>query len=143
MTEKFDVESPTTRMCLRKCDGFSDYWTIERAEHSGELRIDRMTDVYGPYNAVWTAARLGSGYTDIEGTAHEMREIAEAIQARGMASFKRCAVECLPNGVALWSPRNSLHAVLVTHAQADALARAIEQALAAEHKQDRYAADDA
>lgn len=142
MTEKFDVESPTTRLCLRKCDGFDDWWTIERAKHSGERRMDRLTDVHGTYNALWTAARLGSGYTDFEGTAQEMREIAEAIETRSKTSFKRCAVECLPNGVALWSPRNSRHAVLVTHAQADALALAISHALG-QHEQHRDAADDA
>lgn len=125
MDEHYEVESPYTDLRLRRCEGFEDWWTIERAVHSGECRTDRLTDEYRTFLAHWTAARLGSGYTDIEGPAQEMREIAEAIKARLDVSFKRCAVEWLPNGALLWSPRNSRHPVLITHAQADALAQEI------------------
>ena len=71
------------------------------------------------------------GGADIEGTGEEMREIADAIDAHGRVSFKRCAVLCQQDRdeVDLWSPRNSINHTTVPVARAKALAVAIRTAL--------------
>jgi hypothetical protein len=71
--------------------------------------------------------RLGTA--DVEGTADEMRDLADAIERRGRASATRCAVAVEPAGVRLWSPRNSIGCVRVPLARADALAIEIRRAV--------------
>jgi hypothetical protein len=90
--------------CNQSC-WLDDWWVIETS--------------YG--------GRLGTA--DVEGTAAEMRDLARAIERRERASAKRCAAAVTPEGVLLWSPRNSIGFVRVPLARADALAAEIRRAV--------------
>jgi hypothetical protein len=84
-----------------------DLWAIEvNGEHIGERPSDRA---------------LGFDAC-IEGNASEMIAIAEAIELRCRASFKRCAIEPIRDGFELWSPRNSQRRAKITPAEAVELA---------------------
>ena len=120
---------------------FLDAWT-RVIKSSGEEREMIVTErvngtlalVEGSFDDWWVIERAPVGRlldADVEGTAEEMRGIAAAIRARGRYSAKRCAVDARePDGVRLWSPRNSAAAALVDYAEADCLAVVIEGKLA-------------
>lgn len=70
------------------------------------------------------------GDADIEGSAEEMRALANAIRHRSTVTFRRCAVAVSSSGVRFWSPRNSqLPPRFIPHADALDLAKQIEQRL--------------
>lgn len=107
-----------------------DYWTIERAEHDGRSWMQSL----GPHSqAFCLSARLGEpsadtnehNNADIEGDSREMLAIAKAIEDGGRASFKRCEAVVTEEGVELMSPRNMVAPVVISHANAKALAEDI------------------
>lgn len=111
------------KITLQKSDWLKDWYTIERAQHE---------------NRQWLAPLGGNGFqfmdsgrisdACVEGTAEEMRAIAEAIKARGSASFKRCAVHVKGEIAYFCSPRNSTRDAEVPLADAEEFA---DQVLAA------------
>ena len=103
-----------------------DWYCIERAEHDGREWMRRT----GPNSqAFMRSARLGEGDNNycIEGTAFEMLAIAEAIEQKKSARFKRCAATFAMEGYEMESPRNSRAPVLVSHSEASELAADIRQ----------------
>lgn len=107
-------------LVARKNDDLGDWWVIERAEHDGRFWTERA----GPNSSeLHCSSRIGNA--DIEGTAAEMRALAEAIVAGGHASFKRCSAATTEEGVLLSSPRNSIEPTLVPAARASELAEQI------------------
>lgn len=101
-----------------------DWYVIERAEHDGRIWFERV----GPNSmALRSSARISDA--DVEGTAADMRDIARAIEARGVVEFRRCAVDASLDPVRLWSPRNSTKSGEVPLADADALAAEIRHLL--------------
>jgi len=111
---------------LTLTDGsFEDWFVIERRVHDGRAWFERT----GPHSSsLCLSSRIGNA--DIEGDAEEMLSIADAIKTRGAARHKRCAAKTTPDGVELWSPRNSIGRTLVPLSVADALAEEITQKLA-------------
>lgn len=113
------------KLTLTKHDAMGDWYLIERAEHDGREWLEQT----GP-NIVTAMRSSRFSDADVEGVAIEMKAIAEAIEKRGGASFKRCAVGVGPYGkVEFWSPRNSQKPGVVTLAEADDLARQIREML--------------
>jgi len=109
------------RLTLRKCESMGDWWVIERAEHDGRTWMEQT----GPNSmALRTSSRFSDA--DVEGTASEMLEIAEAIRARGTFRAKRCSVDATGPEVRFSSPRNSSHDGTTSIAFADELAGLIE-----------------
>lgn len=114
------------KLTLQKCDvpGFDDWYLIERAEHDGREWIEDT----GPSSDAYQCSERVSD-ADVEGTAQEMRDIAEGIRKREPVSFKRCSVRFTKRGgvdVALFSsPRNSQADGVVPLARADELATEI------------------
>jgi len=108
------------KLKLVKSEGMDNWYRIERAEHDGRQWLERT----GPHQM---ALRCSSRFSDadVEGTAFEMRAIAQAIKARRAERFKRCAVTIDGESVAFESPRNSTVPGIVTLAEADELAHAI------------------
>lgn len=112
-------------MC-RKCEGMTDWYLIERAEHDGREWLEPFKDGYG--GSLQCSSRIGNA--DIEGSLADMVALAMAIKltpafgvdAATAVSFKRCAVKATADGVLLWSPRNSDEPTLVTKERALALA---------------------
>ncbi|MGN6107252.1 MAG: hypothetical protein ACTHU0_19245 [Kofleriaceae bacterium] len=88
-----------------------DWWTIE--EPVGPGRTRRLCDA------------------DIEGDSEEMLAIAEAIEQRGRAAFKRCSVGFADGACFLSSPRNSTREARISLADADALAADIRSKVGA------------
>jgi hypothetical protein len=87
---------------LRDCsDVIPDWWVIEKAgEHHGWFERT------GPNSSVYrNSARLSNA--DCEGYGGEMLAIAQAIEGRECAEFRRCAVDATGVVVEFWSPRNS------------------------------------
>lgn len=115
------------KLTIRKSDPDSDWdwWVIERAEHDGRMWMEPT----GPNSAsLRCSARISDA--DVEGTADEMKMIAEAIKARSRFSAKRCAVMVEGEQVKFWSPRNSQKDGITTLACADELAKLIETVMA-------------
>jgi hypothetical protein len=112
------------KLVLEKSEWLPDWYLIDRADHDG-----REWDEQTAPNCFrfMRSARLGSA--DIEGTADEMRAIAQAIRNRGCASFRRCHVEVLGDVALFCSPRNSEGDTPVPLADADELAAQIEREL--------------
>lgn len=95
-----------------------DWYTVIRAEHDGREWYEEVDkDCF----AFRCSERL-SPDACIEGTAEEMLAVADAIKYRGMASFKRVAVEFNSNGFIFWSPKNSQHDAFVQTEDADRFA---------------------
>ena len=112
------------KLTVRKSD-LDDWYIIERAEHDNLAWIERP----GPnLSALRTSARF-SDNADVEGSAAEMRAIADAIERRALVSFKRCAVDATSDVVRFRSPRNSVVDGVVSRPEADALAEIIRQML--------------
>lgn len=92
------------KLTIRQSDGIDDWWVIERAEHDGRTWYEKTQ--WG--SAYCTSARIVEDHmSDVEGPGSEMLEIAEAIEQRGTADNKRCAVDARSDVVFFWSPRNS------------------------------------
>ena len=100
-----------------KSDELADWYTIERAEHDGRYWLEHEEDC----TFLRYSGRICDA--DVEGTADEMRQIAEAILARDEADFKRCAVDATGLTVRLWSPRNGSEEAEVSFTVADEFAR--------------------
>lgn len=113
-------------LTLRECDGFDDWYVIERAEHDGRSWLEST----GPNSM---SLRCSSRFSDadVEGTAEEMLEIAEAIETMGIVSFRRCAVDATGEHVRFHSPRNSQTDGITTSERALALAKEIREKIAA------------
>jgi len=108
------------KLTIRKCDGFGDWYVIERAEHDGREWL--APTGYG--SRFMRSARISDA--DVEGTGCEMHAIAGAIEARGSFHARRCAVWLEEGGFRFESPRNSSEpGGLVTMEHADELARLI------------------
>lgn len=99
----------------------SDWWVIWKVNHEGKREMRPMPS-WMAATGLWTSARLGDGFTDIEGTASEMHDLATAIEQKGAESHRRCSAEWTEKGVLLSSPRNSYAPVLVPHENALELA---------------------
>lgn len=120
---------PTTAeraLTLRKSDSLDDWYVIEWAEHENRGWIER-TEYGGAFR--WSG-RVSDA--DVEGTANEMRAIADAIEAGRSESFRRCAAHVCERGYQLSSPRNSQREALISHEQARHLASEIRRVLAQE-----------
>lgn len=100
--------------------GMEGWYLIERAEHNGASGLKHMGD---NCYAFWHAARFSDA--DVEGYAHEMLAIADAIEKRSYVSFKRCAVDARQEPVTFCSPRNSQVDGECSLAEADDLAKQI------------------
>jgi hypothetical protein len=105
------------------------------------MRLTIQSDWVGWYVIEWApindtqqsrACSDSPGFSDaaVEGSDVEMLHIARAIEARGFAHYRRCAVQVVGERVSFWSPRNSRggHGV-VTLAEADELASEIQRVL--------------
>lgn len=108
------------KLTLSKSDAMDDWYVIERAEHDGRSWLENK----GDYASLMCSSRFSDA--DVEGTAYEMRKIAEAIRARRDESFKRVGVSFKPDGVHFCSPRNSQRDGVVSIEEADDLAGIIE-----------------
>jgi hypothetical protein len=100
---------------------FDDWWVIERAEHEGRKWWERV----GAGASLRCSSRFSDA--DVEGTSAEMLAIAEAIETRSGASFKRCAVATVKDAASFWSPRNSQEPGGVSLDEADELAKEIRR----------------
>lgn len=114
------------RLAIRKSEGMDDWYVIERAEHDGR---SWMEPIPGIPNAM--ALHLSSRFSDadVEGTADEMLGIAEGIETRDGAGYKRCAVRIDGDRAFFQSPRNSQREGECSLAEADALAKEIRATL--------------
>lgn len=113
------------KIVLQKSDWLDDWYTIELAEHEGRQWLEPT----GPNSMTFMdSARISDAC--VEGTAEEMRTIAEAIKARGSASFKRCAVHVKGDLAYFRSPRNSTRDAEVPLADAEEFAGQVLAALA-------------
>lgn len=114
------------KIVLVKSDVLEDWYTVERAEHEHRQWFEPT----GPNSMQFMdTARISDAC--VEGTAEEMRAIAEAIKARGSASFKRCAVHVKGEIAYFCSPRNSTRDAEVPLADAEEFADKTLAALAA------------
>lgn len=107
---------------FKKSDAMTDWYVIERRHHDGR---SWLKPIGGNGMQFMTSSRL-SPEADVEGTSGEMLAIAAAIRSGGSQRFKRVAVRWLPSCVEVWSPKNSLQATELTHAEALDLASQIE-----------------
>lgn len=114
------------RLTIRKCEHIENWYVIERAEHDGRAWMEPM----GP-GAM--ALRLSARFSDadVEGTGAEMLAIADAIERRTRASFKRCMVDASTEPVRFASPRNSQRDGECSLAEAVELARSIRSTVPA------------
>lgn len=115
------------KLTMRKCEHLPDWYIVERAEHDGRTWEEQT----GPSSsAIMCSARFSTN-ADVEGPSYEMQAIADAIEKRGEASFRRCEVIVEGEHVLFCSPRNSREPGRVTLAEADALAVEIRSYFAA------------
>lgn len=93
---------PDIELVCRKSDALDDWYVIDRKVHDGtsELRQGRHGGL-----SFFMSSRISDA--DVEGRAAEMLAIADAIDADGSVSFRRCAVDCVADGFEFYSPRNS------------------------------------
>src|SRR5262245_3282866 len=75
-------------------DSGDDWWVIERANHDGRVWLERDAP-----NAMSLHCSARIGNADIEGTADEMRRIADAIKSQSNVSHRRCAARTTSEGV--------------------------------------------
>ena len=103
--------------------GYIDNWyVIERAEHDGrEWTVRKGPNAYG----LQCSSRFSDA--DVEGYGEEMVVVADAIDARSSASFKRCAVDVNGEQVRFWSPRNSRMDGVVSYEEAAQLSKKIRE----------------
>ena len=104
------------KLTIRKSDNLADWYLIERAEHDGRTWLERVEGGL----AMRASARFSDA--DVEGTAEEMRDVADAIQRGTYAEHVRCAVDARGDLVLFHSPRNSQTRGIVDHVEAVALA---------------------
>lgn len=121
------------KLTIRKSDVLDDHYLIERAEHDGREWNDRRTFAWVTCSVFCASRRLcgiGGFSADIEGSAQEMLDIAQAIRSRGAERFKSCSVDARNEPVLFGSPRNDNgeHGE-TTLAEADDLADQIEAML--------------
>lgn len=114
------------RLTLRKSDNIDDWYFIERAEHDGRRWMEPTR--YGM--ALRTSARFSDA--DVEGSASEMLDIADAIERHKIKNHKRCAVDATTEPVKFHSPRNSQIDGETTYAEALELAIEIRRLLGAQ-----------
>jgi hypothetical protein len=107
-------------LTLKKSEFLDDWYVIERAEHDGKEWFEKT----GPNTMT---LRCSSRFSDasVEGTSGEMLVLANAIEKRTTASFRRCAVNATEEPVRFWSPRNSEVDGECSLAEADELAKEI------------------
>lgn len=112
------------KLTLRKSEWLDDWYLIERAEHDGRTWLEKT----GPSSS---SVRCSSRFSDadVEGDSGEMMAIAKAIECRGRAGFKRCAVDATGDPVLFRSPRNSERDGECSPAEADELAAEIRRVL--------------
>lgn len=112
------------KLALRKSD-IEDWYTIELAEHENRMWLEQTAP---GCMSLRYSGRISDA--DVEGTAEEMKAIAEAIEQRSYAEFRRCAVKVHEyDRVEFWSPRNSQKSGVVSMAVANDLARLIRERL--------------
>ena len=99
----------------------SDWYNIVRSEHDGREWYEST----GPNCSRYMCSERLSPEACIEGNAEHMLGIAEAIKARGRASFKRCAVRVEGEFAYFCSPKNSEHEVAIPLVDADEFAAQI------------------
>ena len=123
----------TDRIVMRPSEHLEDWYLIVHAVHDGKEWLEQT----GPNSSALRCSERISD-ADVEGTLEEMHEIARAIQSRGTAFFKRCAVQYVPSDVSyfgsrsprnsngsffgFWSPRNSQEIAEVSVEHADEFA---------------------
>jgi hypothetical protein len=118
------------KLTLRKSAWIDDWYVIERVEHDGREWIESREEDGVTYGSLMKSSRISDAC--VEGTAVEMLGIAEAIEARGSYSAKRCMVRVVDGDKAMFmSPRNSRVPGFVPLAVADALAAQIRKVLGA------------
>jgi len=98
-----------------------DWFTIERLNHDHKTWFEPTE--YGA--TLRDSARVSDA--TVEGTGDLMLALADAIEARVEARFKRCAVRVDNNKVFFWSPRNSQTEGECTLEEADELAGVIRK----------------
>lgn len=113
-------------LILVPCEEISDWWIIERSEHDGQEWEEYSND--GTSAVTVCSARIVDG--DIEGSGHEMRALAQAIQHGKSVCFKRCQVTWTKAGYLIGRPRGGAAPILITHAVARGLATDIQRKLA-------------
>lgn len=110
------------KLTVKKSEHLDDWYLIERAEHDGRIWTE---EVEPDMHVLRCSSRFSDA--DVEGHATEMLAIADAIEKRGEASFKRCAVDARCEQVTFRSPRNSEEDGVVPYADALALAAEIRR----------------
>lgn len=120
--------SINSKLICVKSDVLEDWYLIELAEHP---RVQEFRALPSIPNAMgfYCSSRISD--SDIEGHGVEMLAIADAIEARGRAHFKRCAVDARTSVVEFWSPRNSQRHGEASRACADDLAKDIRRVIGA------------
>jgi hypothetical protein len=111
------------KLTMRKSEHLPDWYLIERAEHDGRMWEEQT----GPHSSALMYSSRFSTNADVEGASYEMLAIADAIEQRGEASFRRCEVIIEGEHALFCSPRNSREPGRVTLAEADALAAEIRR----------------
>ena len=112
-------------LILVKSEVLPDWYIVEWAEHDGREWLEPIGEMG---LALRRSARVGDA--DVEGYAHEMRAIAQAIEDGTGVEFRRCAAHTRPDGsVELCSPRNSMEPAVVTRRAALTLVAAIRAML--------------
>ncbi len=115
------------KLTIRKCLG--DWYVIEKQEAPGEHRTWEEPYYYEGRHVGYTlcsSARF-SPNADVEGSAQELRAVADAIENRSWVSFKRCAVDARTEPVLFRSPRNSKSDGEVSREDAEDLAKQIRR----------------
>ena len=110
------------KIVMKKSEWLDDWYLIVKAEHDRREWMERA----GPNSSRFMCSERISDAC-VEGNAEEMICIAEAIKARTLCHFERCAVAFWPDGVHFWSPRNSSEDGVVSIEEADELADQIFQ----------------
>lgn len=105
------------KIVMKKSEWLDDWYPIVKAEHDGRKWMERTR----PNSSRFMCSERISDAC-VEGDAEEMICIAEAIKARTLRHFERCAVAFWPDGVHFWSPRNSMEDGVVSIEEANELA---------------------
>lgn len=107
------------KLVCNKSDWLEDWYVIECAQHDGRSWLE-------PHEgglSFQCSERISNAC--VEGTLAEMKALATAIEARGRATFDRCAVRIDGDRAFFRSPRNSTRDGECSYSEALELAQQI------------------
>ena len=120
--------------CMRLRDT-GGYYVIEWADNDGSIDVEKYTTPDGTKYCAIADADLTSG-ASVEGPAHEMLALADAIFTGRQFTGRRCAVKCAVGGdlpVEIWNPKTSKFHAFVPTVEAQGLAIQIRALLRREN----------